>query len=186
MLNDWILLSLSENCDLIRLVFYENLHISSVVSHITIIHVSNNLFTRGSLKAGAEMNKKEEAQLIHRFYANEGGDNSFVPRSYPMDSASYRTIRNELSLRIRNGSLFRYLPPQRRLARNGLGRKLFGGSSLWYRNSWGWRNASRDFLVAFYARRLPSSAAKGFSLGNFGPLTNLSNVISFPLGETTR
>lgn len=54
----------------------------------------------------------------------------------------------------------------------------------------------RDFLVAFYASRLPtslsssssagavaanSSAAKGFSLENFGPLTNLPNVVSFPL-----
>jgi len=142
------------------------------------------------------MNKKEEAHRQSWFIAftrrqrTKGEDNSFVPRSYPMDSASYRTIRNELSLRIRNGSLFRYLPPQRRLAGNGLGRKLFGGSSLWYRNSWGWRNAARDFLVAFYASRLPTSssseaaavavAAKGFSLGNFGPLTNLSNVVSFP------
>lgn len=53
------------------------------------------------------------------------------------------------------------------------------------------RDAARDFLVAFYASRLPTSssseaaavvevAAKGFPLGNFGPLTNLSNVVSFP------
>lgn len=59
MSNDWILLFPSGNCDLIRLVFYEYLHISSVLSHISLIHVSNNLFTRRSLKARAEMNKKE-------------------------------------------------------------------------------------------------------------------------------